>query len=291
MRSKPWLIVLAGLAALGMAAVLVQFSLQRTAELRVAELVERLPPEVEVSYGSVELGLFGRDLTVERVRLQPAGHPAIEVARIHLIEFDRHGRPPRYLKARASGVRQDLAALPPDQRQQLQALGYEELRADYSLEYRYERAAGELDVRHLRAELKEMAELTLAFRVSGLDPERAATDPQFHALELQLHALELRYTDRSLLPRIIRRSAQQQEISEAEVVEAMLARLDERLKPLKGAFSAQLRRELAQFLRDPQQLTLVARPARPVTAMDALAYVLVRPADLPELLNLSVEAD
>lgn len=291
MRSKPWLIVLAGAVALGLAAALVQYSLQRTAESRVAEFVQRLPPEIVVSYGSVDLGLFGRDLVVEQVRLQPAGHQPVEIARVHLLEFDRHGRPPTYLKARASGVRQDLAALPQDQREQLQGLGYEELRADYSLEYRYERVAGELDVRHLRAELKDMAEITLAFRVSGLDPERATTDPQFHALELQLHALELRYADHSLLPRIIRRSAQQQQISEAAVVEAMLARLDEQLKPLEGAFFIELRRELAQFLRDPQRLSVAARPVRPVSAMDALAYVLVRPADLPELLNLSVEAD
>ena len=291
MRAKPILIGVAALLLIaGVILLLVQSYLQRGAQQGVADFAQRLPPGLALEYGAVDLGLLGRYLHVNDVRLYVYEQAPVAIERVELLEFDRSGRLPHYLHARLIDVEQDLEPLGARQTELLSRLGYDRIRGDYELDYVYSADDDRLDLRRLGVDLHGICTLSLSLRLGSVDLEQAVTMPQQHLLEAELHGLRLSFGDGSMVSRILRAVAEDQQLTEEQVVQQLLERLDRALAPYQGPFFDQLRQELESFLLAPGQLTLTAQPPRPVPLMDLIAYTMVRAGDVPELLNLSVQA-
>lgn len=267
-----------------------QVYIEQQAEQRIAEAVRELPPAVKVEYGKVDVGFLGKDLKVNDVKLTLEGGTPIQVDQVQVLELDRRNDPPNYLHAKAVGIRQDLTQVQDEQAATLRKLGYEEMRGSYELKYRYDPQTKAFDLQRLRGDLAGIGSVALQLKLDDFElrnPEAAAANqlPEFKVREVKFS-----YSDDSLVSRVIKQGAAERGISEEEFLAQLEQDIDAQTSALEGPFFKQLAQALKAFVREPGTLTLSAAPPEAVPVMEIMASAMIRAADLPRELNLTVKA-
>lgn len=265
-----------------------QAYVEQQAEQRIEAAVRELPPNVKVEYGEVEVGLLGQDLAVKDVQLVIGDGNPIRIAEIQLLDVDPDHEPPNFLHAKALGIRQDLAAMDDQQAAMLRKLGYEQIQGSYEVHYHYEPQTKVFNLKELRGELENMGSLALRVQLENFELENPAVAAGTEFPEFSVDELVLSYRDDSLLRRVIEQGAQERGVTEAEFVENVLQDIDAQTAGLQDPFFVKVRDTLKEFIRNPGTLTVTANPPQPVPVMEIVASAMVRPADLPQELNLDI---
>jgi hypothetical protein len=265
-----------------------QAYVEQQAEQRIEAAIRELPPNVKVEYGEVEVGPLGQDLSVKDVQLVIGDGNPIRIAEVQLLDVDSDNEPPNYLHAKALGIRQDLAAMDDQQAAMLRKLGYEQIQGNYELQYRYNPQTKALDLQELRGELQNMGSLTLRMQLDNFELENPAVAAGTEFPEFELRQMMLSYQDDSLVRRVIAQGAQEQGVTEEQFVEKILQDLDAQTADLQDPFFTKVRDALKEFIRNPGTLTITANPAQAVPVMEIVASAMIRPADLPQELNMDI---
>ncbi|RFA27020.1 hypothetical protein CAI21_15835 [Alkalilimnicola ehrlichii] len=291
MKAKLGAWVLVALLALALIYWAAQSVMERRFEREVQAFVADLPPEWQVEYEDVSVSLWRRDATIHRLHVRALSQPVFTAERLDFVSFDRRNTPPRYLHARLLGVEQDLSELHNEQAELLQSLGYDRLLGDYEFEYRYREDEQRLDIRELSAHLRDIGRMSASLRLDGVDLTDLVLMPQEQMFFVSIVDFSLSYRDESFLSKVIAQVATEQGLSEEAVIQGFLLRLDAEFGHPDEPFYQEFQAQLGAFLQEPNTLTLRAQPEQPVSVIDAVAYGMVRPGELPQLLNLSIEAD
>jgi hypothetical protein len=293
-NKKPLVVVLAivVLVALGLGGA--QLYVQNRVETEVAEFTarweEQLPPGSEIRYGDVSAGFLASTITVSDVRVEPQGEAPLSIEEVHVAELDKDNQPPHYMNVAFRGLEQQLADMPAEQAQALRQMGYERLRGDMQLGYRYDESARQLVVDKASATFDDVASIDASLTLSELDLEQLEQNPQ-QPPTFKLASLGLRYQDRSLINRAIKLAAEEEGVSEQEVREQMIQEIETQSQALQGPFYRELAEALKQMVREPGTLVVKADPETPVATFEVMATAMMQPMRLPELLNLSVSSN
>lgn len=273
-RGKRLLGICLALALLGLGG---WFGLRAWLESRVNAALDGLRPRVDVTYGGLELDLAERGLALRRVEARVADGPVLRAERAVFRGMDLEHATPYHLDAVLHG----FTAEDPVWRWQAPA-------CEVELTYRYDPAERLLDLRTLRVSQAQGFEAALSGRFGNLDMDRFLDG---YYLAASLAGLELRYTDRSLLRRLLRQAAAQFRVDEtllASRLEAWLAGQEALARSRGNVAAAAALESLRRFARDPGELDVTLAPADPVP----LLY-LAAEANLPEtlaLLNAKIKA-
>lgn len=267
-RGKRVLAVVLGLVlVLGLAG---WFGLRAWLESRVHAALDGLRPNVDVTYSGLELDFAARGLALRQVEARVLDGPILRADRALFRDLDLEHATPYFLDAVLKG----FSAEDPVWHWRAPA-------CDAELVYRYDPLARELDLRTLHVVQEGGFEAALSGRFGNMDMDRFL---EGYYLAASLTGLELRYTDRSLLKRLLQQTAAQFRLDEAALtarVEAWLAGQESLSRTRGNSTAAAALEALRRFAKNPGELDVRLAPVEPVPIL-----YLVADGNLPEMLSL-----
>jgi hypothetical protein len=87
---------------------------------------------------------------------------------------------------------------------------------------------------------------------------------------------------------VIAQGAQEQGVTEEQFVEKIVQDIDAQTADLQDPFFTKVRDAMKEFIRNPGTLIITADPAQAVPVMEIVASAMIRPADLPQELNMDI---
>lgn len=292
MKTKTWVAVLVLAVVVAAGGFGYQLWLQNQAEQRVAEvaaLLEKGDRPVQVEYGEVEVGWSPMPVIVHDVAVALGDEAPTLIEKFTVADYATEDGLATALHVRAEGIAQDLSDLGEEQATLLRKLGYNTMRGAYEMAYDYDPDQQVLELKQLRADVEDMAGIGLELRLSDFDLESAVRGGAQAYPEFKVDKFAITYRDASLVRRLIREAAKEQGVSEEEFVAQLL--LDVEAQAGDDRLMQQLAQELRSFLKDPQQLTISGEPEQAVAVMEVMAAAMLKPDELPQMLNLQVKAN
>ena len=260
----------------------------RSARQDVDRVLNRYRGYTEVAYQKAGVDLIGWNTHLRDVTISPVGAPAETVVEdVIIYKFDHESKLPAYVRVDFKGIH--VAVTEENfgsQARELERLGYEQIKADIQVDYRYDLEEHVFTLNALRVGADDMGHVEMSFQVGNID-----LDPNniffllFAYPNILIHRAELRYDDDSLIPRLIRLAAEQQDTTEAEVVAELLAEIDAEIERAESAFSKDALKAVRRFIAKPNKIKIVINPKEPV-AVGELEKL--DPREVPEALNIKV---
>jgi hypothetical protein len=145
----------------------------------------------------------------------------------------------------------------------LRRFGYEAVTADLSVESRYDRASGRVELTSLSLSGREIGALGLAMVLDGVTSKAAErADPS----AMRLVSAVLRYADQSLYARYVRQQAREMRVPEAQVRNEQAEMAETMLGSLgKGPGVDAVRQAVGRFLRgEAREVEITMRPPEPL---------------------------
>ena len=211
----------------------------------------------------------------------------------------------------AKGLFVDLTAIPDRKFQAMrEQTGYAALEGDLSSTGSYNLKTGELVNDPITINLKDMLNLSLAFKISGYTEEFAqkvtiaqqqmnkgtpfaqAFGPIFPDLDqLKLEDFNLKIEDKSLTARLLDMQAKQMGTTGDQLALGAPMMIGMGMSRLgMPAFTEMVTNAVGSFLKDQGSITVSAKPAEPVSALKIMTASQTTPQSLPDILNFKVTA-
>jgi hypothetical protein len=187
-----------------------------------------------------------------------------------------------------SGVEITRAAFPTAQgKAALERLDLDRLDVSAQLKYRWDLARQTLAVSPFTLKFDQLGSFELSFELDDIVPGDATM-----ALRARLgHAL-LRYTDRSLVARLIRAGAAQAQMDPDAYRQRLIEMVEARVAPFPDSAVLQAAaRQIMTFLGDPKALKIELAPPSPMPALALLRLGAMPPPQAAAALGLGVTAN
>lgn len=191
----------------------------------------------------------------------------------------------------------------------MRAYGYTHVRMNSELVYRYEETGKVYNLARLEIDIAEAASATLALRIGGVSPDeirqalrpppprpgqppRGAQpgDAMAVAARFNLLSADFSFKDKSLIGRIIKRQAAQEQTDEA----AIRTRYTAMLKALRDEQTDALTKEaldaLLAFVENPGELVVEIRPPQPLNVVILATLATAKPEQLRTILGIKITA-
>jgi len=293
---KKIIAIVAVLVAAAVGAYLaIRYQADRAARRQVESVALRIPHVKSVDYGSAHVDWLSSEIRVKNVTLvleDPEERIPIEEVLVH--DFDPDHEIPDRLDAEIRGVHLNasqprLRGLKP----LLDEAGYDTLRIDCRLAYRYERGKRRLEVDRLEVAAEGAGTLSLNARFDNIDLPRLVghlSDKIYLITALpavSVSAAELAYADQSLARRVLATLAAKTGRTPQAVASALNADLERRFGRTDGPLVRAALAGLQAFIAAPGTLRVAAAPPSPVSLLNFLWVQ--SPSDVVELLHLRVE--
>jgi hypothetical protein len=181
----------------------------------------------------------------------------------------------------------------------LDGLGYKQIRARLDNAARLGRQDGRLVADPLALQAEAMGTLGFTMDLRGLEmpvpgqPATKAEDVMALAAKWQVAAFTVRYTDDSLLRRVVAQQAAASRTTEARLREQYAQMVLTTPIPGGGKDSpavTRIRQAWASFARNPGTIEMAVRPPQPVPMMDFLSFSSLPPSDVVRQLNITATA-
>ena len=270
-----------------------------------------LPKEGEDTHGDFA---FYETATVESVVVSMAGTEVFTLTDLHAEITPPEGDNAMAFDAAAESFTIDLSVIEdPNQRQVLQALGYEQLQGDMQMAGTWQPGDGRMALSQYNLTVADAGTLGFNFDVGGYTPEfiKSMTELQqqmaesteeeqsAHGLamlglmqQLTFHEAEIAFTDDSLTGKILNYVAERQGMSADAVANQAKAIMPFALAQLNNPELTKMVTEaVSNFLDDPQSLRITATPNEPVPFALIMAGAMSAPENLPQTLGVTVTAN
>ena len=196
---------------------------------------------------------------------------------------------PQRIKVRLSGIRPINAR----KMEHLSVLGYDDFILETYLDLEIWPEKRRVTLRELSLYGKNAGSLFGHLTLEGLEITLDTTLSQ--ALDRFKASLlaqaELNYEDNSLVERLIKAKAGEEEKSPDEVLQETVARLREKARKEKDAVKAKALEVLAEFIQNPKTITARVEPARPLSIAKIREFKKLSEGEWPPELNLAISAD
>jgi len=283
---KKTLLIVAILLLVG-AYIGVQYYVDRAAKNRVDREVERISAFADIRYEDVDVDLFGRSIRFQSVRLSPK-FPKFRIDdRLIIDELILYppGKPSataESIRVRLNGIRMDPTGPDGILNPLIKELGYADMRVNVECNGAYDRKSRILELTRLQVEAPQIAEAVLRLRLENIDLKPLASGPGNPIVLLStlsgvsIAGAELRYTDGSLIKRIVASEARRSGQSVDAYVQMLSDRLGQVVSSRTDPAARKMLETIHDFLLAPDSITIRVQPDRPVSV---LSLILVRKPD------------
>lgn len=229
------------------------------------------------------------------------GQGRIPIARV-VARIDRmDGDMPTAGSVELDGLKISQELLDEDEKKTLADLGYQDLLLSGSFEADWDPASGRLDVTRITFGGDTAARMQAALAIGGLTREvvekldQSQDNPEQAMALMQgltLERLSLRLDNDSLVDRLLDSQAR----ASGQTREAFVGNLTGALPMMLSIvgnpeFQAKVASAATTFLKEPRSFSAVAAPASPLPFAQVMGMAMMAPQMLPDLLNVSVEAN
>ena len=195
---------------------------------------------------------------------------------------------PQRIKARLSGIR----PVNPEKVESLARLGYSDFTLEASLDLEIWPEKKRVTLRTLSLYGKDAGSLFGYLTLEGINVDLDTTLTQIHdKLDASLMSrVELKYEDDSLVDRLIKAQAKEENKSPDQVLKEAVARLREKSENEKDAVKAKALAVLAEFIQKPETIIARAKPSKPVSLARIREFKKLSEGEWPEEMNLVITA-
>ena len=236
-------------------------------------------------------------LTLTEITIEPAElADPIEVASIEL-RFDRVvDDVPHEVFLAIERISMSSAALAdqPEQQAMLEAMGYDRLSVDLTLDVAYDGETETVDVRGLTIGADDVGQLSLSGRVADLALDKLQGGDALEALleSPAVELIEIRFDNAGIVERAMEMQAQEEGLSVADFRSQSLAELSMMLSMIGNpAFEEQVAASVGAFMEAPRSLRIAARPSAPVKFMQLFGVAMAAPQSIPDVLGIEITAN
>lgn len=232
---------------------------------------------------------------LSNVHFEPEPGDFIEIELLSVAQIDMesimNGAPPMTLQVAAQGMVIPTDEMDGDIRQ---LLGTENLKADFFLDYALDPATGDFDVNGLTMEIPDFGTLTFSLNMAQVDPGAVMgmmmMGPEAMS-EAVLESAALSFSDDGFMQQMVSFVAEEERMSEAEVVQEIYGELEQ----MQGMFAGNpialaAIDAVGEFVEDYQNpdgaIGIVLNPPTPISIADINAAS--DPSQLPEMLGLVI---
>jgi len=271
-----------------------KFYIENDAEGRIRDWANQTGRISEISYQSLDVGLFSKTIQVRQVsiRIKEENSP-VAVDRLILHSFDTKNEIPSFMHVEIQGIH-----ISPDNSLMkgmspvLTQLGYADIEANVEYSYIYEPINKDLEIQQLRIGLSDMGKVEFSARINNLDLAtlKAVPDNPMSLIALvpavAISGIMLDYQDNSLTQRLIELGARQSGQRSEQFISAITEQLNLEIQRRNQPAVRDMLLAFQKFLVNPGHIKVAVSPIRPVPLLTLLMEN--DPNERIRMLNVSV---
>jgi hypothetical protein len=283
------LLVLSVSAYLGL-----KFYIEKDAQGRIRDWANQTGRISEISYQSLDVGLFSKTIQVSQVsiRIKDVNSP-VAVDRLILHSFDIKNEIPSFMHVEIQGIH-----ISPDNSLMkgispvLAQLGYIDIAANMEYAYIYEPVKKDLEIQQLRIGISDMGNVEVSARINNLDLAalKAVPDNPLSLIALvpavMISGMTLDFQDNSLTQRLIELGARQSGQRSEQFLSAITEQLNSEIQRQNQPAVRDMLLAFQKFVVSPGHIKVAVSPARPVPLLTLMLEK--DPNERIRVLNVSV---
>ena len=267
------LLALCGGAYLGL-----KFYIENDARNRIQDWANQTGRISEISYQSLDVGLFSKTVQISQVSIQikdVSGPVAMD--RLILHSFDGNNEIPTFMHVEIQGIHTSRdSSLMKEVSPVLVQMGYADISADVEYAYIYEPIKKNLDIKLFNIGIADMGKVEISARINNLDLRALKTVPD-NPLSLialvpavAISGIEVAYQDNSLTQRLMELSARQSGQRSEQIISAITEQLDSEIQRQNQPLVRDMLLAFRNFLMKPGHIQVAISPAQPVPLLALL---------------------
>lgn len=290
--TKKSLIWLAVVLALGIMAGKVVAN--KAAKDNVDRFISRYDQYVNIEYDRVSTSVFTLDPEITGITLKDLiyAQTAIEIQKVVLEDYtlDNDDIIPKRLSIEIQGMQLSQTILEPDQREKLDALGYEqEIVLDVHLRFVYDPKGASFILEQSKIHIHDCFEVGLALHIDNMDIQELKSYFWVYLmfpekLPVEIGELHLTYTDESFFKRMVQNQAAEQGLSVQEFVDQRKARIQQTIQEEDSRHMRRLLQAIMEFTEEQKAFQIKTEPDAPVNVGRVIYHL--RQEKIDELLDL-----
>ncbi|EFI34826.1 hypothetical protein Dthio_PD2214 [Desulfonatronospira thiodismutans ASO3-1] len=276
--------------------LVVIFGVRQHANRQAQEVADGIISEVsdyvKVEYNSVRGEILGSAIVLNGVTVAPKSDPEqkseIDRVQIQARDFSDNGVP-YTMNASIEGLAIYIDDMKPDDARTMRDLGYEEvMRGNLQFGYKYDLDESHLSLHDIGIGIDDMGSISFDLDLGNITPDkRDLMNLLFTHQEILVGDFRLHYNDDSFIPRIIQYVADDTGMSEDEVLEMVIAKVEQDIRVADTNFARESLKNLKSFLENQDSLSITARPEEP-RPLGRLMQI-QNTDDIIEYMNISIE--
>ncbi|MEF2144545.1 MAG: hypothetical protein V3573_03785 [Desulfovibrionaceae bacterium] len=270
-----------------------KFMAKNVAEQKVKEFFADMDEVAHAEYSDVEVELFSRRAVIRDMDIVIMGGKSVKVKEFVLSRYEEKDGQPYALNAEFRGVTLPVTEeLFEDAAPELRRMGYDILYCDYAMDYAYDEKTQLFEVNGVSLGVEDAGKLSFSLKMSNVDMQALAKQDSAKAMLMAINGATLQYSDASLMNRLFKTIAEDQNSSEQVLIDEMNLGLDKEIataEEAQQAFTVTALKEVKKFLNARKGIKLTLAPDQPVAVLSLLGVQ--DPADAVQMLNIKVQAD
>jgi hypothetical protein len=255
-----------------------KFYIEKDAQGRVRDWANHTGRISEISYQSLDVGLFSKTIQVSQVsiRIKDVNSP-VAVDRLILHSFDIKNEIPSFMHVEIQGIHISpdntlMKGLSPV----LSQLGYADIAANVEYAYNYEPIKKDLEIQQLRVGISGMGQVEVSAKINNLDLAalKAVPDNPLSLIALvpavAISGVILDYQDNSLTQRLIDLGARQSGQRSEQFISAITQQLNVEIQKQNQPAVRDMLLAIQKFIVNPGHIQVAVSPARPVPLLSLM---------------------
>lgn len=260
------------------------------AERNVNEAIASVADFVDIDYKKVSVDLFRMDVKISDIYISPLDSAEkLKIDKVVLHDIDNKNDIPAFASLSCNGVE-----INPDEigehGQQLKNLGYnDKILVNTEINYAYDKDKREIHIKKFGIDAEDVGEIGISFLIGNISlgqEELLAT--LFSFPQIMFYEAEVLYNDDSFIERLMKQSAEKQQITLEDFRNSLIERVITEMKKeqderIKSALS-----EIIAFLQNSDKISISASPSTPYSF--ARIMRVHDPKEIIQLLNVKIDA-
>jgi hypothetical protein len=259
------------------------------AKIEVDEFIAGLEGKVGVTYGDVSANPFSQsvklsDISITSIEGKPVN--GVTIKRLRVAGNPNQDADPQELDLRVDKLTLDLAQLGPEGAKWL-ALGYGPVVVDAAVDYRFSRAAGELDLNRLEISGQDLITVGVSLHLGDIEPDRPFPEEALSQPTVTVRSGEFLIKDAAVIERLIDSLAEKEGVSPVAYRQRLTKTAQAILTGRTGGPESGLSAAAVQLINEPRGTLRVSMAPEAPVSLGALKQA-GDPGRAIKMLNLQV---
>ena len=271
----------------------IQYYVDRSATNEINRELDKISTFAEIQYEDLNVDLFKKRIRLEKIRLSPKFFDdKIIIDDLTLHQRETESETAENIHVQINGIRIDPTHPGGFLKPVIQDAGYEDIGIDLECSVSYDAEKQILEITHLKAGAKRVAEVELRFRLENINLNQIQTVPNNLLVLLTMMSgvsiagAELNYKDDSLLNKIYENEARRKGQTVEIYVQTLTGRIKDMLQDETDPHTRDILNSLHDFLLAPDTINILIKPKRPVSVFSL--YWARKPSNLLKILGVEV---